>query len=133
MFTLTLVVSTVVAFITELASNTATTNILLPIFLKFANLNNRHPLILAIPTALASSMAFMLPIATPPNAVVLGTGKIAFTGFVRAGWKMNIIGITMVTLFVCTTGNWIFGLEDTPEGYQKDWACKKPNATTVCP
>lgn len=133
LFALTLIVTTVVALITELASNTATTNILLPIFLEFANLNNRHPLILAIPTALAASMAFMLPIATPPNAVVLGTGKVAFTGFVRAGWKMNLIGIALTTLFVCTVGNWMFGFDDTPKGYQKDWACRKPNATMACP
>ena len=131
LFWLVTIVVTLVAFITELASNTATTNILLPIFLKFSNVNNRHPLLLAIPCALAASMAFMLPIATPTNAVALGTNKIPFTGFIRAGWKMNVTGIILTIFFVCTLGNWVFEFENVPEGYRTKWACKESNAT--CP
>jgi solute carrier family 13 (sodium-dependent dicarboxylate transporter), member 2/3/5 len=130
---LALVTATMVAFLTELASNTATTRILMPIFIQFANDNNRHPLLVGLPCALAASMAFMLPIATPTNAVALGSGKIEFTDFIRAGWKMNFIGIALVTLFVCTTGNWMFGLDDPAEGFKKDWLCNRPGSNMTCP
>lgn len=132
-FWLVLIVVTLVAFLTEITSNTATTNILLPIFIEFADQNNRHPLSLAIPCAQASSMAFMLPIATPPNAVVLGTGKVAFLGFVKAGWKLNFIGIACVTIFTCTMCDFVFGLSSPSEQYQVNWACRQPNATMACP
>ena len=94
---------------------------------------NRHPLLVGLPCALAASMAFMLPIATPTNAVALGSGKIEFTDFIRAGWKMNFIGIALVTLFVCTTGNWMFGLDDPAEGFKKDWLCNRPGSNMTCP
>ena len=70
-FWLVLIIVALVAVLTEITSNTATTNILLPILIKFSDENNMHPLLLALPTALAASMAFMLPISTPTNAVVL--------------------------------------------------------------
>ena len=104
----------------------------MPIFIQFANDNNRHPLTVGLTCALAASMAFMLPIATPTNAVALGTGKVEFTDFVRAGWKMNFIGIVLVTAFVCTTGNLMFELDNPAEGWKKKWACKQPNATNPC-
>lgn len=127
------IVTTIVAFLTEITSNTATTSILLPIFTTFGDDNNFHPLLLALPTALAASMAFMLPIATPPNAVVLGTGKVPFLGFAKAGWKMNVAGILLTTFFVCTTGTAVYSLLDTPEEFRVKWACKQANATMHCP
>ena len=130
---LILIVTTIVAFLTEITSNTATTSILLPILLSFGDDNNFHPLLLALPTALAASMAFMLPIATPPNAVVLATGKVPFLGFAKAGWKMNVAGILLTTFFVCTTGTAVYSLLDAPEEFRVKWACKQPNATMACP
>ena len=128
---ITLIVSTIVAFLTELASNTATTSILLPIFIQFANNNNRHPLCVGLTCALSASMAFMLPIATPTNAVALGSGRLAFTDFIRVGWKMNFLGVLCVSAFVCTLGDQFFGLTNPEEAWKKNWACKSTN--TTCP
>ena len=132
-FWLVLLISTLVAFLTEITSNTATTSILLPVLMKFADNNHLHPMLLATPTALAASMAFMLPIATPTNAVVLGSGKVPFLGFVKAGWKMNFVGILLVTIFVMTTGRLVYNFDNVPDKYRKNWPCMEPNATVACP
>eukprot|EP00943_MAST-04B_sp_MAST-4B-sp1_P008804 g8804.t1 len=128
-----LLITTLVAILTEITSNTATTSILMPVLMAFADQNQFHPLLVATPTALAASMAFMLPIATPTNAVVLGSGKISFLGFVKPGWKMNITGILLVTVFVLTTGSLVYEFNNVPDAYRVNWPCMKPNATTACP
>ncbi|WP_422449951.1 MULTISPECIES: anion permease [unclassified Endozoicomonas] len=56
------------------------------------------PVMLAAPAALACSFAFMMPVATPPNAVVFGSGKLAITDMMKAGFALNIMGILLVTL-----------------------------------
>ena len=132
-FWLILLISTLVAFLTEITSNTATTSILLPVLMAFADENQLHPMLLATPTALAASMAFMLPIATPTNAVVLGSGKVPFLGFVKAGWKMNFVGIFFVTIFVMTTGRLVYSFDNVPDKYRVNWPCMKANATVACP
>jgi len=95
------VVATVVAvvvFLTELTSNTATVAALLPILAAAAAGLGLDPLLLAVPTALAGSLAFMLPVATPPNAVVFGSGQVAMGDMVRNGARLNLVSIVVVTV-----------------------------------
>lgn len=78
-------------FSTEVASNTATANILIPIIIAMSITINKPPLIFAISIALACSLAFMLPVATPPNAIVYGSEKVEMSDMMKIGFKLNII------------------------------------------
>jgi Di- and tricarboxylate transporters len=84
--------------LTEVSSNTATTAMLLPILGSVAVGIGVHPYGLMIAAATAASFAFMLPVATPPNAIVFGSGYISLPQMVRVGMGLNIIGIALVTL-----------------------------------
>lgn len=97
---LLLVVITAVNFITEVTSNLATTAMLLPILAPVAISLEINPYVLMVATTLAASCAFMLPVATPPNAVVFGSGYLKISSMIKAGFWMNIISIIIVTLFV---------------------------------
>ena len=88
---------TLVIFLTELTSNTATTATLLPILGALATTHEIGPMLLIAPAALAASCAFMLPIATAPNAVVYATGHVTISQMVNAGLKLNLIGIAVLT------------------------------------
>lgn len=90
-------VITLVIFLTELTSNTATTATLLPILGAMATAGNIDPMLLFAPTALAASCAFMLPVATAPNAVVYSTGKVTIAEMAMAGFRLNLIGIALLT------------------------------------
>jgi len=87
-----------VIFLTELTSNLATTATLLPVMGAIAIQAGMPPLILTVPITVAASCAFMLPVATPPNAIVFATGAISIPQMVRAGVVLNLIGIVIVTL-----------------------------------
>lgn len=91
-------VTAMMIFLTELTSNTATTATLLPILAGLAPGLGMQPLQLLVPAAVAASCAFMLPVATPPNAVVFGSGRVTIPQMCRAGLWLNIIGIALVTL-----------------------------------
>jgi sodium-dependent dicarboxylate transporter 2/3/5 len=93
-----LVVITVIVFMTELTSNTATAAALLPVVAALAVAVGLEPLLLAVPTALASSCAFMMPVATPGNALVYGSGQVTMTQMMRAGIVMNVLLIVLLTL-----------------------------------
>jgi sodium-dependent dicarboxylate transporter 2/3/5 len=80
-----------------MTSNTATTNVLMPILGAAATASNIDPIILMIPAAMSASCAFMLPVATIPNAVVFGTGKITVGKMVREGLVLNIIGAFVIS------------------------------------
>ena len=95
---LVLIVATLVVFLTELTSNTATTATLLPIVAALAPGLGVHPYLLVVPTALAASCAFMMPVATPPNAIVFGSGQVTLPQMVRAGLWLNLISIVLITL-----------------------------------
>ena len=97
---LILLLITAVNFLTEITSNLATTAMLLPILAPMALTIDIHPLILMVGTAVAASCAFMLPVATPPNAVVFGSGYLRIPDMVRKGVVMNVISILILTLFV---------------------------------
>ena len=90
-------VVTVVVFLTELTSNTATAAAFLPILASVAVGLGHDPMVLAVPAALAASCAFMLPVATPPNAIVYGSGAVSVPQMVRAGFWLNLLFVGLVT------------------------------------
>lgn len=89
-----------VNFLTEITSNLATTAMLLPVLAPMAIAIDIHPFILMVGAAVAASCAFMLPVATPPNAVVFGSGYLRIPDMVSKGIVMNIISIIILTFFV---------------------------------
>lgn len=91
-----------IVFLTELTSNTATTATGVPVLAAVAPALDLDPLALIVPAALAASCAFMLPVATPPNAVVFGSGRIRVEDMSRAGFWLNWIGIGLITALACT-------------------------------
>lgn len=88
-----------VTFLSEFTSNTATANILMPILAATAKANGMNPALLMIPATLSNSLAFMMPVGTPPNAIAYGTGHVKIRDMIRAGFVLNIIGAIIVTLF----------------------------------
>lgn len=109
--TAVLVVSAValVIFLTELTSNLATTATLLPVVGAIALQAGVPPIILTVPITIAASCAFMLPVATPPNAIVFATGAISIPQMVRGGIVLNILGIILVTLISLFAAPWLLG------------------------
>lgn len=87
-------------FLSEVTSNTATANILMPILAAAATSSNMDPALLMFPATLANSLAFMMPVGTPPNAIAYATGKVRIIDMVRYGFVLNLIGVMIVTL-VC--------------------------------
>ena len=106
-----------IAFLTELTSNTATTEMILPILASIATAAKIHPLLLMVPAAVAASFAFMMPVATPPNAIVFGSGRITIGQMVKAGIIINLIGIAVVTTMFLLLGPAVFQIdpENLPE------------------
>ncbi len=104
-----LVLVTLVIFLTELTSNTATTATLLPILGVLAVSSGIDPMLLFAPTALAASCAFMLPVATAPNAVVYSTGQVTISQMAHAGLKLNLVAIIVVTGLSYALIPWVFG------------------------
>ena len=88
-----------IVFLTEVTSNQATTATFVPIMFAIALGLGFDKAQLAIPVALAASCAFMLPVATPPNAIVYGSEKFKIADMIKAGFYINIAGIVVVTLF----------------------------------
>ena len=89
-----------VNFLTEITSNLATTAMLLPILAPMALTIDVHPYLLMVAATVAASCAFMLPVATPPNAVVFASGYLRIPDMVRTGVWLNLISIFLLTLFV---------------------------------
>jgi solute carrier family 13 (sodium-dependent dicarboxylate transporter), member 2/3/5 len=105
-----LVVTTVVVFLTELTSNTAITATFLPVMGALAVGMGAHPLLLTVPTALAASCAFMMPVATPPNAIVYGSERLTIPQMARAGIVINLVFILLITLVVFQLEKRVFGI-----------------------
>ena len=89
-----------VIFLTEITSNTATASLLIPVMGAFAIALQVHPLNLMVAVAISASFAFMLPVATPPNAIVFSSRKVSIPQMARAGFWLNIISSILITLFV---------------------------------
>lgn len=96
-------------FMTEVMSNVALAVIFIPVVLGIADSLQVNPLYLAIPVTLASSCAFMMPISTPPNAVVFSSGYIRMADMVRAGIFLNIIAVLLLLLVGLTLVQWVYG------------------------
>ena len=110
------------SFLTELTSNVASTQMLLPVFAGLAVSSGNNPMLFMIPATMASSLAFMLPTATPPNAIVFGSNMLSIRTMVRTGFLLNMIGILIVSLFIYfMAGN--FGME---AGKIPEWVNQMP-------
>lgn len=92
-------VTSLIIFLTEVTSNTATAAAFLPLLGPVAISMELSPLYLVVPAALAASFAFMMPVATPPNAIVFASGKLQIKDMVRAGLVLNLVGIVAISLF----------------------------------
>lgn len=109
----------VVAALTELTSNTATASMALPIVASLAKAVQVHPLMLMIPAALAASCAFVLPVSTPPNAIVYGSGRVTIMQMIKAGLVMELIALVLITISTFTLAVWSFDvLGDVPTWIQ---------------
>jgi sodium-dependent dicarboxylate transporter 2/3/5 len=98
-----------VVFVSELASNTAAAATFLPIAGALAVGIGESPLLLVIPAALAASCGFMLPVATPPNAIVYATGRIPMPRMIRAGILLNLAMIAILTVAAFVLVPWVLG------------------------
>jgi len=113
---------------TEFTSNVATATIFLPILASLAEEIEVHPWYLMIPATISCSFAFMLPVATPPNAIVFAGGHLRVKDMAKAGLGMNILAVTVLVICVNTYGVAMFDLSTFP-----DWAASRasPTPTTV--
>lgn len=100
-----LLVVVVIIFLTEITSNTATTSAFLPILAAMAIALGQNPMLFTLPAVIAASCAFMLPVATPPNAIIYGSGKVSIPQMSRAGLWLNLI----FSLLLTTAAYWLFG------------------------
>ncbi len=108
-----------VTFLTEMTSNTATATITMPVLAATAQAMHIHPFLLMVPAAMSASCAFMLPVATPPNAIVFGSGYIDIRDMARTGLMLNFIGAVVITLFMYFVGMGVFGIHS---GVAPAWA-----------
>jgi sodium-dependent dicarboxylate transporter 2/3/5 len=108
-------------FLTELTSNTATTEMVLPILASVAFAMKANPLFLMIPATLSASCAFMMPVATPPNAIVFGSGRIKIAEMARVGIAINIIGVIVITVMFYFIGTAVFNIDP---GVFPEWAAQ---------
>ncbi|XP_062967894.1 Na(+)/citrate cotransporter isoform X3 [Cynocephalus volans] len=111
---ITLILSLLVAVFTECTSNVATTTLFLPIFASMSRSIGLNPLYVMLPCTLSASFAFMLPVATPPNAIVFAYGHLKVSDMIKTGIMMNITGVFCVFLAVNTWGRVIFDLDRFP-------------------
>nr|KAF6423775.1 solute carrier family 13 member 3 [Rousettus aegyptiacus] len=119
-----LLITAVIAFFTEFASNTATIIIFLPVLAELAIRLRVHPLYLMIPGTVGCSYAFMLPVSTPPNSIAFASGHLLVKDMVRTGFLMNLMGVFLLNLAINTWAQTIFQLGTFP-----DWAHN--HSTTV--
>ena len=114
---LILVISAIMNFLTELTSNTATTQMILPILASVSVAIGVNPLLLMIAATLSASMAFMMPVGTPPNTIIFASKRLRISDMAKTGFSLNIISIIIITLLVYFIGSVIFDLNTFP-----DWA-----------
>jgi len=105
------IVCLVLTFLTEITSNTATTNLVLPILAKASVVLGIDPRFLMIPATISASCAFMMPIASPTQAIVFGSGHVKIKQMIRAGILFNLLGIIVVTTVFFLLAQFVFGLE----------------------
>ncbi len=108
---LILIVAMFINFLTELTSNTATTEMILPILASVSVTIGINPLLLMLTATLSASMAFMLPVATPPNAIIFGSQRVKIKEMVKCGFTLNIIGLILVAAAVLILGVSVFDID----------------------
>ncbi len=118
---LSLVICTclLMTFLTEITSNTATTEVMLPIVASVAGVLGFNPLLLMLPATISASCAFMLPVATPPNAIVFGSGQVEMGRMVRTGVILNLIGVVLITAVIYLLARPMLGIDIST---LPDWA-----------
>ncbi len=84
---------------------------LLPVLAGLSISTGINPLLLMLPATISASMAFMLPVATPPNAIVFGSNKITVIQMARTGIVLNLIGVIIITLITYFWGSWVFDID----------------------
>ncbi|MBM4054739.1 MAG: SLC13/DASS family transporter [Planctomycetes bacterium] len=99
-----------ITFLTEITSNTATSAMILPILAALSGTLNIHPLALMLPATLSASCAFMLPVATPPNAIIFSSGYVTIPVMARTGLILNIFGVALVTALIYFVAVPVFGI-----------------------
>lgn len=105
------VISFGILMLTELTSNTATAATFLPIVAAVALSFGQNPLLFLIPTALAANCSYMMPVGTPPNAIVFGSGLVTLPQMAKAGMWMNLLLVPVILGLVMLLGPWIFGIQ----------------------
>jgi sodium-dependent dicarboxylate transporter 2/3/5 len=113
------VVCLAISFLTELTSNTATTGMILPVMAGLAKAIEVNPLFLMVPVTISCSCAFMMPVATPPNAIVFGSGRIRVLDMARAGVILNVIGMIIIVAAMYVLGGAVWDIDLTT---MPDWA-----------
>ncbi|KFP27624.1 Solute carrier family 13 member 2, partial [Colius striatus] len=108
------VVSLLVATFTECTSNVATTTLFLPIMASMAEVICLNPLTVMLPCTVAASFAFMLPVASPPNAIVFSSGQLRVIDMAKTGFVLNILGVLTISLAMNTWGSSLFQLQNFP-------------------
>jgi sodium-dependent dicarboxylate transporter 2/3/5 len=103
-------VCAVMTLLTELTSNTATAAVMLPILAATAAKVHIHPYVLMIPATLSASCAFMLPVATPPNAIMFGSGCLDIPTMARTGIVVNLLGLALITFILFSVGIQVLGI-----------------------
>ncbi|MEO0511390.1 MAG: SLC13 family permease [Planctomycetota bacterium] len=105
------IICSVIVFLTNVTSNTATTAALVPILGSAADGLGLHPGTLMIPAAIIASYAFMLPVATPPNAIVFSAGRVSIGQMAFSGLILNVVSVTLVTAVMMTVGDRLLGMD----------------------
>nr|BAH24015.1 sulfate transporter [Ascidia sydneiensis samea] len=123
---ISLVCTIIVCLFTQVSNNTATSSIFAPILAQLAITLKIHPIYLMLPPVLASSMAFMLPVSTPSNAIAFSYGHLKVIDLIKTGWFLNIAGVLVLVVFINTYGVALFGLNEFPA-----WAGEGVVATTL--
>ncbi|KAM6946200.1 solute carrier family 13 member 2-like [Aplochiton taeniatus] len=123
-FAISILLCLLVATFTECSSNTATTTLFLPILASMATAIKLHPLYVMLPCTICASLAFMLPVATPPNAIAFSYGNLRVIDMAKAGFILNIVGVITINIALNTWGTAMFNLNTFP-----DWA----NTTVTTP
>ncbi|NXY79085.1 S13A2 protein, partial [Glareola pratincola] len=112
-----------IATFTECTSNVATTTLFLPILASMAEAICLNPLYVMLPCTLSASLAFMLPVATPPNAIVFSYGQLKVIDMAKAGFILNILGVLTITLAINTWASSLFQLQTFPSWANRSGTC----------
>ncbi|BFL78142.1 hypothetical protein SKB0068_09140 [Staphylococcus hominis subsp. novobiosepticus] len=106
-----IVITIFVLFLTEVTSNTATATMILPILAALSVAVGVHPMLLMVPAAMAANCAYMLPVGTPPNAIIFGSGKLSIKEMAKVGVWVNLISAVIIIVVVYFLMPYILGFD----------------------